>query len=298
MNADTRAYLNWYRRLTFAIPRMSDKECRRCGQERDAGNAEIHAKRLAAHHLFLIYLAYHRVNAGKEVLQDMFQLGYLRLVRCGISWRHDGPAQFRTYASKSLIKYLPRALQTANRLAVGSVRSRANVALIEKISLHYRARGTELPEREVAELAGCSQKLLRAALNAERSSSLEAPRRYRGSTRLEGMLANEEGDRTAPSYLSGLEDRESPSPEEATLHDELVELMQAYIIRELSDRQKFVLVARFNLENEHPEELTLDETGRLIHLSRERTRQIEREALEKLREYLLPIVNPPTIDEE
>lgn len=291
MNADTRTYLNWYRRLTFAIPRMSDEECRRCGQERDTGNAEIHAKRLAEHHLFLVYLAYHRVNVGKEVLQDMFQLGYLRLLRCGISWRHDGPAQFRTYASISLAKYLPRALQTAQRLAVGSVRSRANIALTEKIGSHYRGRGIELSEWEVAGLAGCSQKLLRAALNAERPSSLDAPRRHHSSTRLDGVLANEETDRMIPGLE--LSDLKTSSPEEEALHQELFGYMERYFKSVLSERQQIVLTSRFNLGAKNPDELTLDETGRLIHLSRERTRQIEKEAIAKLRECLLALVTPP-----
>jgi RNA polymerase sigma factor (sigma-70 family) len=49
----------------------------------------------------------------------------------------------------------------------------------------------------------------------------------------------------------------------------------------LNDRERFVLQRRFGLDDTPPE--TLDQVAQRLHLSRERVRQIEKRALERLR---------------
>jgi RNA polymerase primary sigma factor len=61
------------------------------------------------------------------------------------------------------------------------------------------------------------------------------------------------------------------------VHEELERSLNSH----LTPREKDVLALRYGLGEEEPH--TLEETGRRLHITRERARQIESKALEKLR---------------
>ena len=85
-----------------------------------------------------------------------------------------------------------------------------------------------------------------------------------------------------------LEDDKTPRPEEAVFNaDELQTIKR--LLDEIDDREAEVLRLRFGLDQEEP--LTLKEIGKQVGLTRERVRQIEKEALAKLNQIL-------TTDEE
>ncbi|MGM0502421.1 MAG: sigma-70 family RNA polymerase sigma factor, partial [Bacillota bacterium] len=82
-------------------------------------------------------------------------------------------------------------------------------------------------------------------------------------------------------YLGDMiEDTNAPTPEQLTqkelLQDELDEVLDT-----LSDREKRILKLRFGLLDGRPR--TLKEIGQDYDLSRERIRQIEKKALQRLR---------------
>ena len=77
-----------------------------------------------------------------------------------------------------------------------------------------------------------------------------------------------------------VEDAEAPAPEEGALSSVLREdVAQALTV--LMDRERQILEMRFGLNRRQP--LTLDEIGDHFGLTRERIRQIQVEALRKLR---------------
>ncbi len=63
------------------------------------------------------------------------------------------------------------------------------------------------------------------------------------------------------------------------------------LLERLSEREKLIIRIRYGLEDGEPH--TLAETGEVIHVSRERVRQLEMRALKKLR---LLIESPPRTD--
>lgn len=81
------------------------------------------------------------------------------------------------------------------------------------------------------------------------------------------------------TLFAGIADRQSKTPEE-----ELLEVFEKErvdkLLEALNEREAYIIKKRFGLDNTEP--MTLREIGKEIHLSRERVRQIERDALRKL----------------
>ena len=79
-------------------------------------------------------------------------------------------------------------------------------------------------------------------------------------------------------------DTHNPTPdEEVPRHDELRHLGE--LLDGIDDRAAKILKLRYGLEGEDP--MTLKEIGQRIGLTRERVRQIEHEALRKLRDSMM-----------
>lgn len=91
-------------------------------------------------------------------------------------------------------------------------------------------------------------------------------------------------DHDGETRLSQLmEDAGTARPEEDVFKRELVEITRQ-ALGELPERERLILLKRFGVMGN--DELTLEEIGKILGLSRERVRQLEKEAKLKLRERL------------
>jgi len=81
-----------------------------------------------------------------------------------------------------------------------------------------------------------------------------------------------------------LADRDAVSQEDSLYSDEVCGLVREALV-DLDDRERHIIRNRFGLLG--GDEMTLEEIGRTLNLSRERVRQLEREAKDKLRANLL-----------
>jgi len=107
---------------------------------------------------------------------------------------------------------------------------------------------------------------------AEAPSSLDAPRD-----------AAREGEPAGESLLDGVADDDAVDPMGQTLHHE-VESMLETELSALNHREREVLTGRFGLHNHEPE--TLEALAERMGLTRERIRQIQQEALQKLKRHM------------
>jgi RNA polymerase nonessential primary-like sigma factor len=107
---------------------------------------------------------------------------------------------------------------------------------------------------------------------AEQPTSLDAPR--------DGAR---DGDASGESLLEGVADDGHDDPEGQLLHHELGSLVDSELL-ELSKREREVLTGRFGLYHREPE--TLEALAERLGLTRERVRQIQQEALAKLKRHM------------
>lgn len=220
-------------------------------------------ERLVVGNLRLVVL-FARKYLGRGVpLLDLVQEGNLGLMRAADKFDYRRGFRFSTYAAWWIKQALQRALLDRSlRLPVHVADDRRRIGKVRAVfSAQHRREPTSI---EIAAATGLSRERVETILNLPaQPASLDAPVGDEADARL--------GDFVADS---------GPVPEEEVALRALGGHLEG-LLDALSPREQQVLRMRFGIG--HTREHTLEEVGRELSLTRERIRQIERAALDKLR---------------
>ena len=209
-------------------------------------------------------------------MADLVEEGNLGLMHAIDKFEPERGFRFSTYATWWIRQSVDRALMyqgRAVRLPVNVVRELQHVLHARRMLENDAELVAQRPEgirvEDIAALLGQEPHHV-----ADLLSMAEAPRS------LDASLDRSDGDQTMGD---GLVDELALAPEDVTQAHEVEQLLEQWMAT-LTPREREVLEGRFGLHDHDPE--TLDTLSLRLGLTRERVRQVQNEALLKLKRYL------------
>lgn len=259
---DIRQYLQDIRTFPRLTPEEEHQLARRCTE----GDEEA-IRRMVTSNLRLV-VSVAKEYAGRGVpLLDLIQEGSIGLLAAARKFDYTRDCRFSTYATKWIRQGIGQCLVNHGGLIRIPQHTAERMQKIEVLRRQEREQnGQELTPEEIGAQLGIPAQRVRELLKlSPEVCSLDVPM----------------GEREEATLGDLVEDLQALAPQEALVRQELEETLHR-LLSCLTERQQEVLRLHFGLEDgtEH----SLEEIGKRLNISKERTRQIERQAMARLQE--------------
>jgi len=268
MNDAVQNYLREIGKVSLLTPAQERELAKRVME----GDKEAKKQLIQSNLRLVVAIAKKYINRSRNLtLLDLIQEGNIGLARAVEKFDYRKGFKFSTYAVWWIKQAISRALADQTRVI------RIPVHMIETLSKYSQVRrrlaqefGREpLPEEIASEMGIDVEKVHHLIKIAQDTISLETP------------IGDSDGESLLGEFIS---DEKTLSPSQAATQELIREQLKEILV-DLSEREQKILSMRFGLKDgvNH----TLEEVGKEFNVTRERIRQIEAKALEKLRNHQL-----------
>src|SRR6266481_7078606 len=261
---DSDPIIKIYLREIMVTPLLTRKEEIELAARIKRGDQKARALMIKANLRLVVKIAHDYAHFGLPLL-DLISEGNIGLVKAVERFDPAKGGKLSTYGAWWIKQSIKRAMANQSKTI------RLPVHLVDKISKVRRVAvkmseelGREPTDEELAEEIGISSvKVSQLKTVSIRPASLDAPIGDDDSTQFGEIL----GDKDAQTPFELLRDK--------NLRDEVGELLDV-----LDDRERKIIFQRFGLDGGNPK--TLEELGKKFGVTRERIRQLQNVALDKL----------------
>lgn len=253
-----------YYREVNKYPLLSREEEIKFGKMARDGDEEARKKLILSNLRLVIKIARTYSTYGVPLL-DLIEEGNIGLIKAVSRFDPERGFKFSTYASWWIKQTIVRAISNHSRTI------RIPIHIFQYMNKYVRL------EKEGGESLSLKEKAERLKLSTKKCRMLE--RLIRNIRALDISSSLE----TYHQLKSQLEVSEENNPEKIILKQlEYQHLME--LLERLSEREKLIIRIRYGFEEGGPH--TLAETGKVVKVSRERVRQLEKRALRKLKHFI------------
>jgi RNA polymerase primary sigma factor len=262
--------IQMYLREIGKIPLLTAEEEVALAKRKEKGEKEAEKKLIEANLRLVVSIAKKFIGKSLSLL-DLIQEGNIGLFRAVKKFEYRKGYKFSTYATWWIRQAITRALADQSRtirIPVHMVETINKFQQIERQLIQDLGR-EPLPEEIAAEMGEDVDKVRHIIKISQDTVSLET------------SVGEDDEDSTLEDFI---EDVKHVTPDRAAA----LQLLKDYvgdIIKDLSPREQKILEMRFGLQDGVSH--TLEEVGKEFDVTRERIRQIEAKAMEKIQQHPL-----------